>query len=363
MINPNSEIQIGKRTIKNRITMAPTVKFAARDDGLVTDEFVEHYELRAKSGVGLIVLEATCVAKEARLHPKQLGLWCDEQIDGHRRIVEAVHKYGTLIIPQIHYGGLGTHPECGPLTSPTKVEWNDGYHNSVAVELTTDDIKRIETEFINAAIRAKKAGYDGVQLHACHSYLIDDFTSSVNKRVDEYGGSNINRARFGCEIIEGIRRECGEDFIISARVTGCDPTIEDSIEINRYYVEAGCDYLQVSTGIDSFDDLEHNDNLPYNKIVELGVNMKRRMQGLVPVSVVNGLRTVEAVKYIFENELADTVDLACGLLADPRFTEAILSEKEFIPCFNCPNCAYGPDHKHKCPAAIKRGITEFSSVF
>jgi len=350
MTDVNSPIVIGKKTLKNRITMAPTVKFIAGDDGLVTNEFVKHYEERAKHGCGLIVLEATCVAREGRLAPQQLGLWCDEQIEGHKQIVDAVHKYGTLIIPQIHYGGLGTHPDCGPLTSPTKVTWNDGFHNAEAVELSLEDIKRIVGQFVDAAIRAKKAGYDGVQLHACHAYLINDFASNVNKRTDLYGGSVENKARFGSEIISGIRKACGEDFLISARISGADPTVEESIEVAECYVSAGCDYLQVSCGIGEFDDVPYSDNLPYNKIAALGVNMHEHFRGRIPVSTVNGFRDVEKVHYMFEHDLIDTIDLGCGLLADPAFSEAILNGAEYVKCFSCPDCAYGPLHKHPCPA-------------
>jgi len=362
MAKASDPIKIGKRICKNRITMAPTVKFAAGDDGLVTEDFVKHYELRAAHGAGLIVVEATCVAKEGRLSPTQLGLWCDEQIEGHRKIAEAAHKYGALIIPQIHYGGLGTHPDCGPLTSPSKVHWNDGFHNAEAVELTRDDIKRIVGEFITAAVRARKAGYDGVQLHACHAYLINDFASNVNKRTDEYGGSTENIARFGCEIIAGIRKACGEDFIISARISGADPSVAESKKVAELYVASGCDYLQVSCGIGEFDDVPYEASLPYNKIAALGVDMHRHFNGRIPVSAVNGLRTVEKVRYMIENDLVDTVDLACGLLADPAFSEAILTDGEtsYVSCYSCPACAFGPGHSHPCPATKKRGGTEFS---
>lgn len=354
----NEPIKIGNRIVKNRITMAPTVKFCAGEDGMVTDRFVKHYEERAAHECGLIVVEATCVAPEARLAPSQLGLWCDEQIEGHSKIAEAVHKYGALVIPQIHYGGLGTHPACGPMTSPTKVEWNDGFHKGEVVELTLEDIKRIEGEFIAAAVRAKKAGYDGVQLHACHSYLINDFASSVNKRTDEYGGSVENCARFGSEIIAGIRQTCGEDFIISARISGVDPSIDDSITVAEKYVAAGCDYLQVSCGIGGFDDIEIPEGAPYNKIAALGVKMHEHFKGRVPVSTVNGLRDVEKVRYMLENDLVDTVDLGCGLLADPAFAEAILYDKPYVKCYSCPQCAFGPGHTHPCPATIKRGAED-----
>lgn len=356
MTDPNTPIRIGKKTIKNRITMAPTVKFYAGEDGLVTDEFVHHYEERAKHGAGLIVLEATCVSPEGRLFPSQLGLWNDEQIEGHKKITDAVHKYGSLIIPQLHQGGLGTHPDCGPLTSPTKVTWNNGKCDAEAVELTLEDIARIEQQFVDAAVRAKKAGYDGVQLHGCHAYLINDFASPVNKRNDQYGGSIENISRFGSEIISGIRKACGEDFIISVRISGADPSVEEAPLVAEYYVAAGCDYLQVSCGIADFNQIEHDENLPYNKIAHLGVLMHEHFKGRIPVSTVNGFRTVEQVRYMFDNDLIDTIDLACGLLADPAFTEAILDGSPYVKCASCPQCAYGPFHDHPCPASVKRGV-------
>ena len=354
MSSPDQPIRIGHKTSKNRITMAPTVKFTAGDDGAVTDFLTDHYALRAKHGCGLICVEATAVSPEGRLAPSQLGLWNDGQIDGHRRIAEACHQYGALVIPQIHYGGLGTHPQCGKLTSPTAVKWNVHGHEVMAEELTVPEIHRIEQCFTDAAVRAKKAGYDGVQLHGCHSYLINDFASAVNRRGDEYGGSTENRARFGCEIITGIREACGEDFIISVRTTGCDPTAEESLGIAECYVKAGCDYLQVSSGIQDVSSLPHDERLPYNRVAALGVLFHEHFKGIVPVSCVNGIRTPEQARYLLENELVDTVDLACGLLADPAFTEAILKGTPFVKCYGCKRCGWGPGHTHKCPALAKR---------
>ena len=327
MITPDVPIKIGNKICKNRITMAPTVKFNAGKDGIVSDFFVKHYELRAKHGCGLVCVEATAVSPEGRLAPSQIGLWNDDQIDGHRKIAAACHQYGALVIPQLHYGGLGTHPECGPLTSPTAVLWKLWDKAVMAKELPVSEIHRIEQCFVNAAVRAKKAGYDGVQLHGCHSYLINDFASSVNQRTDEYGGSTENRARFGSEIIAGIRNACGDDFIISVRVSGCDPTVEESIRTAEYYVKAGSG---------------------------LGIAFHDHFRRIVPVSLVNGIRTPEQVRYLLENDLIDTVDLACGLLADPSFTEAILNGSAYVKCFSCKECCWGPRHIHPCPAMMKR---------
>ncbi len=354
MAAPDMPIRIGTKTCKNRITMAPTVKFTAGEDGLVTDFLVQHYALRARHGCGLICAEATAVSPEGRLAPTQIGLWNDTQIDGHRSIADACHAYGALVIPQLHYGGLGTDPVCGPLTSPTAILWNRRGREEMARELTVADIHRIEKCFTDAAIRARKAGYDGVQLHGCHSYLINDFASAVNQRSDEYGGSTENRARLGCEIISGIRKACGRDFLISVRVSGCDPTVEESIRTAEFYVGAGCDYLQVSNGIQDVSTLPHDDSLPYNRIAALGVAFHRHFKGTVPVSLVNGIRTPAQVRYLLENDLTDTVDSACGLLADPAFAEAILNGTPYVKCFSCKGCAWGPAHARKCPALAKR---------
>lgn len=354
MTNPGSPIKIGKKTVKNRITMAPTVKFYAGEDGIATEAFAKHYEERAKHGCGLIVVEATAVMPEGRLAPSQLGLWCDEQIEGHSRIAEACHRYGALVIPQLSHAGLGTFPTCGPTVSPTKTIWNNGFREVETEELSQEEIRQIVQRFAEAAVRAKKAGYDGIQLHACHAYLINDFASNVNERTDEYGGSLENKARFGCEVISAIRKACGEDFIISARISGADPTPEEANDVAECYVAAGCDYLQVSCGIAEFKQLPHDEGLPYNKIAALGVRMHEHFKGRVPVSTVNGLRTVETVKYMFDNDLIDTVDLGCGLLADPAFTEAILEGAPYVKCFGCRDCAFGPFHSHPCPAMKKR---------
>ena len=129
------------------------------------------------------------------------------------------------------------------------------------------------------------------------------------------------------------------------------------------YVKAGCDYLQVSTGIGEFKQIPHDASLPYNAIAAMGVRMHEHFKGRVLVSAVNGLRNVDVVRYLIENELVDTVDLACGLLADSAFSEAILHDAPYVKCFSCPDCAFGPRHSHPCPAMKARGIKEVSPTF
>ena len=143
------------------------------------------------------------------------------------------------------------------------------------------------------------------------------------------------------------------------RVSGCDPTVEESIRTAECYVKAGCDYLQVSNGIQDISGLPHDDSLPYNRVAALGVAFHNHFKGRVPVSLVNGIRTPEQVRYLLENEQIDTVDLACGLLADPAFTGAILNGTPDVRCFSCKRCGWGPGHIHRCPAQAKRGDEEW----
>ena len=263
MAEVNAPLKIGSFTLKNRLTFAPTVKFDYTDDSAkVTQKHIDHYAERARGGLGLICVEATCVEKGGRLSPSQLGLWDDSQIEGHRAIVDACHAYGATMLVQLHHAGLGTHPATGEGWGPSAVDWR----GRMGKELSVERIHEIVQHFVDAALRAKAAGYDGVQLHACHGYLINQFICpSVNLRTDEYGGSIENRARFGCEIISGIRKACGEDFIISPRHPAAEPTIEDSAAIAKLYIAAGADYLQLSTGIKPDDIPGYPEDYPYNK--------------------------------------------------------------------------------------------------
>jgi len=345
-------IKIGTKTVKNRVTFAPTVKFDWTDEsGIAIPRFARHYEDRAKGGVGLICVEATCVDPGGRLAPSQLGLWNDDQIPGHAAITEACHKYGATVIVQIHHAGASTHPACGLGFGPSAVE----RRGRVCEALTHDMILDIRDKFVAAAVRAQKAGYDGVQLHACHGYLINQFISPVmNKRTDEYGGETIeNRARFGCEIIRGIRAACGRDFIISARHSAAETTLAESCAIADLYIDAGLDYLQMSNGIGP-SNIDYPEGLPYNEIVWMGTQVKKHVDGKVPVSVVNSIFTPEQARYLIDNDLADTIDSARALLADPDWARAVTDGTECEPCRQCKICLWSPMMPKRCPAVVAR---------
>ena len=349
MSKVNEPIRVNNTIVKNRITMAPTVKFDyAGADGFVTEKHIDHYIKRAEYGCGLICVEATAVTWDGRFAKNHLGLWDDSQIEGHKVITKACHEYGSVMLIQLNHTGITGNPEFGEAIGPSEVPIRND--TAKAREMSVDEIHEMQDHYLKAAIRAQKAGYDGVQLHGCHGYLINQFISKkTNHRNDEYGGSVENRARFAGEIIKMIRNECGEDFIISIRTSGIEPDVDTAIAVAEEYVKVGCDYLQVSTGIEWDDPTVKANGDYYNEICSLGVRFHDHFKGRVPVSSVNTINTPEKVRYLIENDLTDTVDLGRALLADYSFTRAVLEGTEYKKCYGCKLCQYGPGMPHKCP--------------
>ena len=333
--------------------MAPTVKFDfAGEDGKVTEKHIQHYKERAGGGVGLICVEATAVTPRGRFFKNHLGLWEDEQIEGHKEIVNACHDNDVVVLIQLNHTGITINSEVGVPFGPSAVPTMSG---AMSVEMTVDEMHEMQQKYVDAAIRAKEAGYDGIQLHGCHRYLINQFVyENTNFRSDKYGGSVQNRGRFASEIIEKIRKECEEDFIISVRTVGADNSIEDSIAIAEEYVKAGCDYLQVSHGFVESDPSLQKKTGPFTEICSMGVKIHDYFKGRVPVSCVNGILEPYLVKILIKNDFVDTVDLARAVLADPRFPKAVLHDTPYVKCYTCKKCQYGPFAAHRCPAEIKR---------
>ena len=356
MAKVNSPLKIGSVSVKNRITFAPTVKFDFTDDsGMANDKLVQHYTERARGGCGLICVEATAVTPGGRFCKTHMGLWEDAQIAGHKEITAGCHEYGAVVIIQLNHTGYTANPECGPAIGPSAIKRQSFRGEYTTIELGLDELHAMQKSFVDAAVRAKKAGYDGVQLHGCHGYLINQFMApAANFRTDAYGGSAENRARFATEIITKIREVCGEDFLISVRTSGYDSTLEDAIAVAEEYVKAGCDYLQVSDGLTSLESLTKYEDPVVTDIQSLGVYFHEHFKGRVPVSCVGGLTEPEQIHYLLEKDYVDTVDAARAILADPEFANAVVNGTNFVRCYGCKRCQYGPFTEHKCPAELKR---------
>lgn len=255
-------ITIRDLTVRNRVWVAPMCQYSAEErDGVPTEWHLVHYGARAAGGAGLVVVEATAVAPEGRISPWDTGIWDDEQADGWAYIVDFMHGQGAAVGIQLAHAGrkASIYREWSGRGS---ISLSDGGWQTVSStdeaftgyeaprKLETAEVSDIVNEFIAAARRSQDAGFDAIEIHAAHGYLIHQFLSPLtNQRDDIYGGDLENRARFLLEIVSGIRAEVGEGMPIMVRFSATD------------YVEGGWDETQTSTvaawcaeaGADLFD--------------------------------------------------------------------------------------------------------------
>lgn len=340
------------RTINSAFIMAPMVTFGyGVKGGRITDELISHYEERARGGVGMIIVEAACVAEDGLLSKHQIGIWDDKQTERHKKLVSAVRAYKIPILSQLHHAGIRT--VSGNPAAPSRFHGVLRGKEYTANEMTEEEIILRERQFIQAAVRARAAGYDGVELHCAHSYLLNAFLSpAVNQRTDRFGGDVQGRMRVVLDIIEGIRHSCGENFLISVRLGFDEPDMETSAYMAGTFEKAGMDLLHVSTGFGSAGFMDERtmkeppDGFPFNIRIWGAMQMKRRVR--CPVIAVGGIRQVQQGMFLLEEECADFVALGRALLCDPEWVKKIKQGKEIVSCRNCRKCLWSSDY-HKCP--------------
>lgn len=251
-----SPITIKGHTIKNRFTVPAMVTNFCNEDGTATERYIAYHETKAKGGWGLIITEDYNVAPEGHGFSCTAGLWNDGQIESHSELPKRVHKYGATILAQIYHCGRQTASDRIPagLHTRSSSAIPCPFGDQIPIPFTTQEVKDMVKKYGDTALRAKKCGFDGVEIHGAHGYLITQFFSPYsNKRLDEYGGNFWNRTRFAREIIKDIREKCGDDFIIDMRISADEfveggLTIEDSKAIAVMMQDAGLDMIHVSVG-------------------------------------------------------------------------------------------------------------------
>jgi 2,4-dienoyl-CoA reductase-like NADH-dependent reductase (Old Yellow Enzyme family) len=341
----SSNFQLKHFNIKNRIVFPPVVCFHyAGADGIVTDRNVTHHRERA-SGPGIFITEATAVMKEGRLAPFQLGIWSDDHIAGLSRIAGTVKEAGAVSMIQIHHAGLISPESVNAFPAGPSPDENKPNSRSLSV----DEIRIIKDSFIAGALRAKKAGFDGIELHGAHGYLLNQFASSFfNKREDEFGGDLQGRLKLAAGIIRGIRALCGDEFIIGYRLGANAPSLGDGIEIAKYLETFGVDILHSSHGGSLANLPRTPKDFAYNWIVYCATQIKLHVN--IPVIAVNEIKTAERAAYLIENGLVDFVALARPQLADPQWANHVMNQVPVNECLSCkPRCRWFEDSE-LCPA-------------
>ena len=217
MPTPDSPIQFPcGQSMKNRFMLAPMTNTQSHDDGQLSDEEFHWLTMRAKGQFGLVMTCASHVQEVGKGFPGQLGIFSDIHIPGHQRLAESIQSFGSLAVIQLHHAGMRSPADIigQPPVCPSANE------KFGARALSLDEVKQLRDDFIQAAMRAKKCGYNGVEVHGAHGYIITQFLSSeINHRTDEYGGDLRNRSRLLFEIVDGIRTTCGKDFLIGVRLS------------------------------------------------------------------------------------------------------------------------------------------------
>lgn len=341
-----SGIMLKNLKVKNRIVFPPMVCFGFTDDnGFVGLQNIEHYRLRAESGAGVIITEATAVLKEGRTTNVQLGIWSDEHIAGHIEISSIVRGHGGVSILQLHHAGLITPIDVSKVAAGPSMEADKPNTR----EFSKEEAGEVAAAFIRGAARAREAGYDGIELHGAHGYLLNQFASTLwNHREDEFGGSLENRMRLASNIIKGIRTVCGQDFIIGYRMGANTPTLEDGIEAAGLLESQGVDYIHVSHGGNLKNLPRPPKEFEYNWIVYSASQVKKAVN--IPVIAVNEIKTAGRADEIVAQGYADFVAIGRPQLADPFWVRNTEYGQEVNACLNCkPRCRWY-ESRELCPA-------------
>ncbi|AEM78955.1 FAD-dependent oxidoreductase [Thermoanaerobacter wiegelii] len=339
-----SEGRIGNLVIRNRIVMPPMATNLANEDGSVSQRLIDYYVARARGGVGLIILENVQVDyPQGKNVACQLRLDDDKYMAGFFELAEAVHSYGAKIFMQIHHAGRQTTPgitEGLQPVAPSPVPCS--FLGTQPRELTINEIEEIIQKFVDAAVRAKGAMFDGIELHGAHGYLIGQFMSPrTNRRVDKYGGSFERRMRFPLEIIRRIKEAVGEDYPISFRFSADEfveggNTLEEGKQIAKMLEEAGVHVLHVSAGIyESMPTLLEPSRFEQGWRVYLAEEIKKVVN--IPVITVGVIREPEFAEKIIAEGRADFVAVGRGLIADPEWPKKAKEgrQNEIRKCISC----------------------------
>ncbi len=338
-------IKIGSLEVPNRFVVPPMVVNFVNQDGTANEKFIAYHEEKAKGGWGLIIVEDYAIDKYAGGFIKLPGLWNDGQIESHRELTERVHQYDSKIFAQIYHAGRetgslinGVQPVApSPIADPTIGE--------TPRELSITEIKELIEKFGDTALRAKKAGFDGVEMHGAHGYLIGQFMSPFsNKRTDEYGGTIKNRARFALEILKNIRAKVGNDFPVIYRmsvnemVTG-GLTTEESKVIVMLLEEAGIDAIHASNGVYASSQYIIP---PFSMKHAWSSDISEEIKKVVSIPVIGVGRITDPfiAESVIASGKADLVSMGRASLADPHLPKKS-KEGKFEDIIHCIGCVQG----------------------
>jgi len=311
-----SATTIQSTTFPNRIVMSPMCQYSAGDDGKVNNWHRIHYGSRAVGKVGFIIVEATAVEARGRITNKDLGIWNHEHVTGLKELVEFGHQHGSVMGIQLaHAGRKAEIKESTEVIAPSALPFDE--KSVTPNEMSEEMINEVITAFAEGAKRANEAGFDVIELHGAHGYLIHQFLSPIsNQRTDQYGGTRENRVRFLQEILTEVRKVWSNDKPIFLRVSGTEYIeggidINEMVEILKLVIPFGVDVVDVSSG--GIAPTTINVGVGYQ--VPLAEKIKQVLG--IPTIAVGMITEPEQAEEIIFNDRADFVALGRELLRKP----------------------------------------------
>ena len=324
----HTPIQVNQLELKNRLVMPPMATSKASDDGKVTKQICDYYHEKSTGGyIGLIITEHSYVSQEGKASKGQMAIACDEDIEGLRQLTECVHKNGSKVMAQISHSGGATKSEITgmPVLGPSQVKMPRS--NAIPVEMSLADIGKVVNDFAAAAERTKKAGFDGVEIHSAHGYLLNQFYSPLtNRRTDSYCGQTIHgRLKLHLEIIHAVRDTVGREYPIALRLGACDymeggTTLQDSVLAAPILEQAGIDLLDISGGLCGYIRPGATEQGYFSELSEA---VKKVVK--IPVLLTGGIVDVNMAQWLLEHGKGDLIGVGRAILKDSLWAQKAMS--------------------------------------
>ncbi|MBN2640317.1 MAG: NADH:flavin oxidoreductase [Victivallales bacterium] len=334
-------------SLRNRFVRSATNESMADvDSGMATPELIKVIDALAQGGVGMIISGHSYVSGEGQANSRKLAIDSDECIPGLNQLVKAAHHGGSAMIVQLAHAGAKAMDASGAIgPSPIAIKGDEQYCR----EMSTDDIKRIIEAFTAAAVRAQTAGFDGVQLHAAHGYLLSEFLSPYyNRRNDEYGGSISNRVRIIVEILKAVKDKCGKAYPVMIKINSEDfipggLNIDDSLEAVKILQSHGLNAVEVSGGtpdsIEGFDPIRKGLRSPEEEAFYETAARRFKAELNIPVILVGGIRSLETAQRLIDTKAADYIALSRPLIREPELIRRWQSgDTATATCISCNQC-------------------------
>ena len=320
----NTSLDYGKLPLKNRLIMPPMATAKGEADGQINEDILRYYDTKSSGGyISLIIIEHSFISQAGKAHERQISVAEDRFVDDLKELAEIIHKNGSKAVMQINHAGSASKLEVTGIypVGPSAV-LNPRGGTAIPEELNTRGIKEIINDFKNAASRVKQAGFDGVEIHSAHGYLLNQFLSPLtNKRTDKYGGKITDRIKIHMEIIKAIRETVGEDYPILLRFGASDYlegglSLDDSKSAAKAFENAGVDILDISGGFCGY-------TIPgiHKQGYFSALSKAIRDVVTIPVIVTGGITEPEIAEEILRKGEADLIGVGRSIYKDNNWAK------------------------------------------